>query len=80
MKLYFLRVLVALDQFINTLFGGHPDETFSASCYRKKGQEWYWLAAFYFVNTLFFWQLKPSHCERAYNSEVDRTHLPKEYR
>jgi hypothetical protein len=30
MRAYFSNVLVALDQFVNTIFGGHPDETISS--------------------------------------------------
>lgn len=30
MKLYLLKVLVSLDQLINTIFGGSPDETLSS--------------------------------------------------
>jgi hypothetical protein len=29
MKLYILRVLIAIDQLINTLLGGYPDHTIS---------------------------------------------------
>ena len=30
MKLYFLKLLVAVDQLVNTIFGGSPDETLSS--------------------------------------------------
>lgn len=28
-KQYILNLFIALDQFLNTIFGGHPDETIS---------------------------------------------------
>lgn len=30
MKLYILKILVSLDQLVNTIFGGSPDETLSS--------------------------------------------------
>lgn len=30
MKMYFWNVLISIDQFINTLLGGFPDETMSS--------------------------------------------------
>ncbi len=78
MKEYFLNLAIALDQFVNTLFGGHPDETFSASCYRKRNDFLGWWLVYHFVNLLFFWQ--ENHCKESYESELNRGHLPKEYR
>lgn len=75
---WFVSLLIAFDQFVNTLFGGHPDETFSASCYRKRGNFWGWWLSYHFVNTLFFWQ--ENHCKEAYENELARGHMPKEYR
>ena len=39
---YFLRVLIGLDQFANTILGGHPDETISARSARAatEGKLW----------------------------------------
>ena len=30
MKRYFWNILIAIDQFVNTIFGGDPDETISS--------------------------------------------------
>lgn len=39
---YFKRVLIGFDQFVNTLLGGHPDETISARAGRAatEGKLW----------------------------------------
>ena len=39
---YIWNLLVAVDQFINTLFGGYPDETISsrAAKQHRKGKRW----------------------------------------
>ena len=39
---YFLRVLIGFDQFVNTVFGGHPDETLSSRSARAavEGKRW----------------------------------------
>lgn len=30
LKQYFLNILISVDQLVNTIFGGHPDETISS--------------------------------------------------
>ncbi len=72
-----LQVLIALDQLINTLIWGMADETLSARAHRhalKGDRKWPEKV----INTLFFWQ--PDHCRQAYESELERTQVPKEYR
>lgn len=70
------QVLIALDQLINTFFGGMADETLSARAYRHAlngTRRWpRWL-----IDHLFFWQ--DDHCLNAYLSEKTRAHLPKSY-
>jgi hypothetical protein len=41
-KWYVLSLLIALDQFVNALFGGYPDETvsFRSAKARNDGKEW----------------------------------------
>lgn len=72
----YFQVLVALDQLINTFFWGMADETLSARAYRHKldgSRKWVaWL-----LDKLFFWQ--DEHCKQAYESEMERKQLPKEY-
>ena len=42
MKAYFKNVLIGFDQFANTVFGGHPDETISARSGRAAGEGKLW--------------------------------------
>lgn len=75
-------VLIALDQLVNALLGGDPDETLSARLYRHRRLPW-WRVGHFIVNALFFWQWRPStgwHCQQAWRSEMDRTQLSKSYR
>ncbi|MGH6625148.1 MAG: hypothetical protein ACRECD_01150 [Burkholderiaceae bacterium] len=75
---YLLQVLIALDQFFNTLFGGWADETISSHLYRLKrdGKPWGFLADL--VNAIFFWQ--HDHCRGAYEAERRRQQLEPEMR
>jgi hypothetical protein len=70
------QVLIALDQLINTLIGGFADETLSARAHRQalKGH----VMQEKVIDMMFFWQ--PHHCKTAYESEMRRSQLPKEYR
>lgn len=72
-----LQVLIALDQFVNTLLWGYADETLSSRAYRhaeiKKDRRW----PMVIINALFFWQ--KDHCKSAYESEVERKQLPAGY-
>lgn len=72
----YFQVLVALDQLVNTFFGGYADETLSSRMHRKamKGTKW----PERIINALFFWQ--KAHCQEAYESELKRTQLPPEFR
>lgn len=74
MGAWFLQILIAIDQLINTLVpGGMADETLSARAYRMREKSqpyWWWLADL--IDWLFFWQKNPGHCERAYIAEVKR--------
>lgn len=72
-----LQVLIAADQFINTLFGGMADESLSSRAYRHSrdgSRKWPEKV----INRIFFWQ--KDHCKQAYESELKRAHLPKEMR
>ncbi len=80
LKEYLLNLLIWLDQGVNTVCGGSPDETISSACYRfgarippKSGL---WWCAYKGVNLLFFWQR--DHCRGAYNSEREGKHLPQQ--
>ncbi|UQZ89527.1 hypothetical protein C4J81_15325 [Deltaproteobacteria bacterium Smac51] len=74
---YFWNVLIGLDQFINTMLAGHPDETFSARTYRKAiAGQWFWRAMCAFIDSLFFWQ--DDHCRKSHENELRRGHSPRE--
>ena len=70
-------VLSALDQCLNSLFGGWADETLSARCGRwsRDGvRDW----PRRIIDGLPFW--KAGHCLRAYEGECRRLQCPPEVR
>lgn len=69
---YWLKVLIAIDQLINTLTFGAPDETISARAYRND-----WVTLERLINFLF---RDKDHCKNAFFSELERKQLPDEYR
>jgi hypothetical protein len=66
------NILIALDQLLNTILFGWPDETLSARSYRC-----YPFAA-KIIDTVLWFDKK--HCERSYISEQMRSQLPPEER
>lgn len=75
---WLLMGLVLLDQAVNWLLGGSPDETLSSRAHRmrEKGQPvWGWAADA--IDWLFFWET--GHCRKAYESEVRRRQLPEHF-
>lgn len=72
-----LQILIALDQFVNTLLCGYADETLSSRSYRlyTSGKlKW----PMKVINVIFFWQ--DNHCKESYESEMKRSQLPPEMR
>lgn len=70
---YPLRVLIAIDQLVATVFfGTEPDETISAMAYRRN-----WTALQSFINFLF---RDPNHCRDSYLSEKNGSQNHPEYR
>lgn len=68
-----LQVLIAIDQLINTLFGGFADETLSSRAYRlelERERSW---ARKLIDGILFF---DKDHCKESYESEILRRQLP----
>ena len=78
LRQHLFNLAIATDQWINTLFGGSPDETLSARAYRKQPYSFFWLAVDMTLNFIFFWE--EDHCKASYNSELERKHLPEGYR
>ena len=67
---YSKRVLIGVDQLVNSLLGGMPDETISAKVYRKsldKGGAW--KTAEKAINAMF---QDKTHCYTAYQSEREQ--------
>lgn len=75
-KRYVLNVLIGVDQLANTLIGGYPDETLSASAYRGEllGRP----AAKFFRPLIdaIFRPIEKDHCRQAYESERFRAQSP----
>lgn len=72
-----LQILIAIDQLFNTFLAGYADETLSSRAYRhKKDGSRAWPA--WIIDHLFFWQ--DEHCKASYESELERAHLPPEFR
>ncbi len=82
MKARILNVLIALDQLayvLLTLGAGHPDETLSAAAWRwEHAGKLVGRVLRPLVDTLFWFD--PKHCQTSFESEVNRLHLPPEYR
>jgi hypothetical protein len=67
-KKYLKNILISIDQLINTLAGGDPDETISA----RLGRNYQGTLVERIVDWLFRWQNRPDgHCENAHWWEQD---------
>lgn len=74
---YIKNVLIAIDQTINTIFNGWPDETFSSRCWRwSKDGKRDWPRKL--VDGILFWD--KNHCHESYESERLGRQLPPELR
>ena len=73
---YGKAVLIALDQLVNALAGGWPDETLSSRCWRLSlaGRDWPRRV----VDVLFWWDR--DHCRESFESERLGRQLPPEAR
>ncbi|MDC8446465.1 MAG: hypothetical protein LV471_11135 [Nitrosomonas sp.] len=82
MKKRILHILIALDQLIWVLISlgkAHPDETISAASWRLELRgKWLGKILRPIIDTLFFFD--KNHCQRSYESELARSHLPRIYR
>ena len=83
MKQRLLNVGIAVDQLLYvllTLGAGSPDETLSAAAWRTE-RDGKWLGrVFRPLIDLLFLPFERDHCRNSFESEVNRLHLPKEYR
>ena len=71
-----IAVLISLDQLVNTIFLGYPDETISSRAFREDIK---WLESL--INALFFFDYQDTvagrirHCELAYYGELAQEHI-----
>ena len=72
------QVPIAIDQLVNTLFGGWADETISSVCWRKQNEGKGWRFLRCLIDCIFFWQ--SDHCRTAFESEQNRLQCPPELR
>jgi hypothetical protein len=68
-----MQILVALDQLVNTIFGGYAEETMSSRCWRLREFQPYKTLRPVIDTILFF---DPDHCETSYLNEVDHKYMP----
>jgi hypothetical protein len=68
-----LQIAVALDQLVNTIFGGYADETMSSRCWRLREYQPYKVLRPAIDAVLFF---DPRHCETSYLNEIARKYQP----
>lgn len=75
---YVLSVLISIDQLLNALLAGYPDETLSSRAYRCRHKK-RWAIAEKVINAIFFWDRQGDirHCELSFMGEK---HLPQRYR
>ena len=67
MKYYFLHVFTALDQLVNAVFCGYPDETLSARSWRCRDKKRWAIM----VKVINFLAHNQHHCELAFAKEID---------
>ena len=83
MKQRFLHIGIAIDQLayvLLTLGAGSPDETLSAAAWRtERAGKWLGRVFRPLIDALFL-PFERDHCRTSFESEVNRLHLPPEYR
>lgn len=74
---YGKAMMIAIDQFVNALFGGWPDETISSRAWRwEQDGTRSWPRKL--IDALFF--MEKEHCRHSYISEREGRQLPPELR
>lgn len=77
-RTYLLNAVIALDQLLNVLLGGYPDETISSRAYRAE-QEGKTLGVIFRPLIDLLLSYDPLHCYESYMSEVHRKQLPSSF-
>jgi hypothetical protein len=77
MRKYIFNILMSLDQLANTIiFGGMPDETISAKCWREDDKPcWHALRIIADTVALRLFRVK-HHCKGAYIAELILSYMP----
>lgn len=65
-KLYLFNLLIGLDQFVNVILGGAPDQTISSRCWKHR-EHWAAALAVRLIDWLFSWKEK-NHCRESFES------------
>lgn len=76
---YIRNVAIGVDQFVNAVLGGWPDETLSSRCGRL-GHRYPYKAWAVLINAIFRPFQGPNHCWNAYQKELTRYQFPPEMR
>ena len=74
---YWKKVLIAVDQLVNALLSGWPDETMSSRAWRWE-QDGVRSWPRRLIDRIFFWE--EQHCYQSYISEREGRQLPPELR
>lgn len=75
------QIAIAFDQFVNACCGGWADETLSCRAWRQRERKRHWAITRRVIDALFLWLFhQKDHCQTAYESELQRRHLPPELR
>lgn len=78
LKTYIFHVLVGIDQLVNTMLAGWPDETLSSRAHRAYVKNKPLKFFRHIINAIFWWQT--DHCSSAYDYEKRRQDTPPEMR
>ena len=71
------KILIAIDQLVNAIFNGWPDETLSSRAWRwEKDGIRAWPRKL--IDAVFFWD--SNHCRESYENERNGRQLPPELR
>ena len=78
---YFWNLALGLDQLLNVVLGGYPDETVSSRVHRKaRAGQWFWLALRRVIDGAFKIVFRQDdHCRKSYDREAARGHSPREF-
>ncbi len=75
---YIKNFLIAIDQLLNVVLLGSPDETLSSRAYRAWNKERIFGKIFKpLIDMIFFWDFQ--HCLSAYESELKKRQFPPEF-